>query len=113
MHRVPTVLDLGATTLNGAPASQELSRQPRRYAHSMLPAAAGYAIAHYFSPPPPCWSWSWSCSASGVARPWASVMNPVAPAPRAQIDLQSASTREPTLQAPDPQPGRRGAKKPA
>ena len=46
---IVTVLYVSATFLNGVLASQEPSEQPRRYAHSMLPIAAGYAIAHYFS----------------------------------------------------------------
>ena len=49
MIGITAALYVGATAANGALARQRPSEQPRRYAHTVLPIAAGYAIAHYFS----------------------------------------------------------------
>ena len=49
MIGLTAVLYVGATAGNGALARQRPWEQPRRYAHTVLPIAAGYAIAHYFS----------------------------------------------------------------
>ena len=44
-----TVLFVGATVLGGALTGGDKQRQPAVFAHSLVPIAAGYAIAHYFS----------------------------------------------------------------
>ena len=49
MIGVTAVLYVAATAANGVLAGQRPVEQPRRYAHTVLPIAAGYAIAHYFS----------------------------------------------------------------
>jgi len=49
MIALAAVLYLGATFLAGAITRQESRLQPRLFAHSLIPIAAGYAIAHYFS----------------------------------------------------------------
>ena len=46
---VATALFVGATVLGGVLSRSDPARQPRLYAHSLVPIAAGYAIAHYFS----------------------------------------------------------------
>jgi hypothetical protein len=46
---VATALFVGATVLGGALSRSDLARQPGLYAHSLVPIAAGYAVAHYFS----------------------------------------------------------------
>ncbi len=46
---VATVLFVGATVLAGVLTRSDLASQPGLYAHSLVPIAAGYAIAHYFS----------------------------------------------------------------
>jgi hypothetical protein len=47
MLAVVTLLYVGATLLAGR--SSGIDDGPTRYAHSVIPIAAGYAIAHYFS----------------------------------------------------------------
>lgn len=49
MIAVAAVLFVGATMLGGVIAGQDPRRQPGLFAHSLIPIAAGYAIAHYFS----------------------------------------------------------------
>ena len=49
MIGLAAVLYAGAAAANGLLARQRPLAQPSRYAHSLLPIAAGYAIAHYFS----------------------------------------------------------------
>jgi len=49
MIAIATVLYVGATLLAGVLTGQPPRTQPGRYAHSLVPIAAGYAIAHYFS----------------------------------------------------------------
>jgi hypothetical protein len=49
MIALATVLFVGATLLCGALTRRPPSEQPAWYAHSLVPIAAGYAIAHYFS----------------------------------------------------------------
>jgi hypothetical protein len=49
MIGLAAVLYAGAAAANGLLARQRPVEQPGRYAHSLLPIAAGYAIAHYFS----------------------------------------------------------------
>ncbi len=46
---VATALFVGATVLGGVLTRSDLAAQPGLYAHSLVPIAAGYAIAHYFS----------------------------------------------------------------
>ena len=46
---VATLLFVGATVLGGVLSRSDLASQPGLYAHSLVPIAAGYAIAHYFS----------------------------------------------------------------
>ena len=46
---VATLLFVGATVLGAALTGSDRSRQPAVFAHSLVPIAAGYAIAHYFS----------------------------------------------------------------
>jgi hypothetical protein len=46
---VATVLFVGATALGGVLSRSDLSRSPGLYAHSLVPIAVGYAVAHYFS----------------------------------------------------------------
>ena len=49
MVGVATVLYVGATLLAGVLTGESPRTQPGQYAHSLVPIAAGYAIAHYFS----------------------------------------------------------------
>jgi len=49
MVALAAVLFVGATALSGAITGQSPWAQPAHYAHSLVPIAAGYAIAHYFS----------------------------------------------------------------
>jgi hypothetical protein len=49
MIALATVLFVGATMLGGLLAGQPPRSQPGLFAHSVVPIAAGYAIAHYFS----------------------------------------------------------------
>jgi hypothetical protein len=44
-----TMLFVGATVLGAALTRSDKSRSPAVFAHSLVPIAAGYAIAHYFS----------------------------------------------------------------
>ena len=46
---VATGLYVGATALGGVLAGDRPARQPPLFVHSLIPIAAGYAIAHYFS----------------------------------------------------------------
>jgi hypothetical protein len=46
---VATGLYVGATALGGVIAGDRPARQPPLFVHSLIPIAAGYAIAHYFS----------------------------------------------------------------
>ena len=49
MIAVATLLFVGAAVLGGVLTRSDLAAQPGLYAHSLVPIAAGYAIAHYFS----------------------------------------------------------------
>lgn len=49
MIALATVLFVGAALLCGVLTRYPPGRQPGLYAHSLVPIAAGYAIAHYFS----------------------------------------------------------------
>ena len=49
MIAVAALLYVGATLIGGAIAGTDPRRQPGLFAHSVIPIAAGYAIAHYFS----------------------------------------------------------------
>ena len=49
MIAIVGVLYVGATVLNGVLSKDAPRRQPDRYAHSVLPIAVAYAVAHYFS----------------------------------------------------------------
>ena len=49
MIALAALLYLGATALAGLLTGQSPRLQPRLFAHSLIPIAAGYAIAHYFS----------------------------------------------------------------
>lgn len=49
MVGIAALLYVGATAANGALSRQSPRLQPRLYAHSMIPIALGYSIAHYFS----------------------------------------------------------------
>jgi hypothetical protein len=49
MIALATVLFVGATLLCGVLTGQPPRAQPGSFAHSLVPIAAGYAIAHYFS----------------------------------------------------------------
>jgi hypothetical protein len=49
MIALATLLFVGATALGGVLARTDPRAQPGLYAHSLVPIAAGYAIAHYFS----------------------------------------------------------------
>jgi len=49
MIALTALLFVGATALSGAVTGQLPWAQPAQYAHSLVPIAAGYAIAHYFS----------------------------------------------------------------
>ena len=49
MIAIAAVLFVGATVLGGVLAGADRGRQPALFAHSVVPIAAGYAIAHYFS----------------------------------------------------------------
>lgn len=49
MIALAALLYLAGTALTGRLANQPPWAQPSRYAHSMVPIAVGYAIAHYFS----------------------------------------------------------------
>ncbi len=49
MIAIATALFVGATTLSGVLTGQPRREQPGWYAHSLIPIAAGYAVAHYFS----------------------------------------------------------------
>jgi hypothetical protein len=49
MIGIAALLYVGATAANGRLAGQDTRRQPSLYAHSMIPIAVGYAVAHYFS----------------------------------------------------------------
>ena len=46
---VATAAFVGATVVGGLLSRSDLARQPGLYAHSLVPIAAGYAVAHYFS----------------------------------------------------------------
>ncbi len=46
---VAAVLYVGATVLGGVLTGTRRSAQPALFVHSLIPIAAGYAIAHYFS----------------------------------------------------------------
>jgi hypothetical protein len=49
MVALAALLFVGATALSGVVTGQSPWAQPAHYAHSLVPIAAGYAIAHYFS----------------------------------------------------------------
>ena len=49
MVALAALLFVGATALAGVLTGRPKSEQPRLFAHSVIPIAAGYAIAHYFS----------------------------------------------------------------
>lgn len=49
MIAVAALLFVGATLLAGVLTGQPARSQPGLFAHSLIPIAAGYAIAHYFS----------------------------------------------------------------
>ena len=49
MIAIASVLFVGATALAGVITGQRPRYQPRLFAHSIVPIAAGYAVAHYFS----------------------------------------------------------------
>jgi hypothetical protein len=49
MIALATLLFVGATLLAGAITGQSARAQPGLFAHTLIPIAAGYAIAHYFS----------------------------------------------------------------
>ncbi len=49
MIALASLLFVGATLLAGVITGASRGRQPGLYAHSVVPIAAGYAIAHYFS----------------------------------------------------------------
>jgi hypothetical protein len=49
MIAVAATLYLAGTRMNGVLARQDPGTQPRAYAHSIVPIALGYAVAHYFS----------------------------------------------------------------
>ena len=49
MIGLATLLFVGATVLSGAISGAPKAEQPGLFAHSVVPIAAGYAIAHYFS----------------------------------------------------------------
>ena len=49
MIAVATVLYVGATVVGGLLTGAPRWSQPAVYAHSLVPIAAGYAVAHYFS----------------------------------------------------------------
>jgi hypothetical protein len=49
MIALAAVLYVGTTLLSGVLTGQTPRQQPGRFAHSLVPIAAGYAIAHYFS----------------------------------------------------------------
>jgi len=49
MMGIATVLYVGATLLAGVLTGESPRTQPGQYAHTLVPIAAGYAIAHYFS----------------------------------------------------------------
>jgi hypothetical protein len=49
MISIATVLYVGATLLAGVLTGQSPREQPGLFAHTLVPIAAGYAIAHYFS----------------------------------------------------------------
>jgi len=49
MIGVTALLFVGATLLTGALTGRPVALQPGLYAHSVIPIAAGYAVAHYFS----------------------------------------------------------------
>jgi hypothetical protein len=49
MIAIAGLLYVGATAANGRLAGQVPKTQPSLYAHSMIPIAIGYSIAHYFS----------------------------------------------------------------
>jgi hypothetical protein len=49
MIGIAGLLYVGATAANGRLAGQPPKAQPSLYAHSMIPIAIGYSIAHYFS----------------------------------------------------------------
>jgi len=49
MTALAAVLFVGATCLGGVIARTAPWRQPGLFAHSVIPIAAGYAVAHYFS----------------------------------------------------------------
>ncbi|MEX2291454.1 MAG: hypothetical protein WD794_14170 [Mycobacteriales bacterium] len=49
MIALAAVLFVGATMLGGMVTGQPAHREPALFAHSVVPIAVGYAIAHYFS----------------------------------------------------------------
>ena len=49
MIGIAALLYFGATAANGSLARLDPKAQPSLYAHSMIPIALGYSIAHYFS----------------------------------------------------------------
>lgn len=49
MIAIVAVLYVGATVLSGVLSGEAPTRQPDRYAHTVLPIAVAYAVAHYFS----------------------------------------------------------------
>ena len=49
MIAIATLLFVGATLLAGVLTGQPVRAQPGLFAHTLIPIAAGYAIAHYFS----------------------------------------------------------------
>ena len=49
MIAIAGVLYVGATVLSGILSGDDPWQQPDRYAHSVLPIAVAYAVAHYFS----------------------------------------------------------------
>ena len=49
MIAIATALFVGATVLSGVLTGRPRREQPGFYAHSLIPIAAGYAVAHYFS----------------------------------------------------------------
>jgi hypothetical protein len=49
MIGLAALLYLAGTAMSGLMAGQAARHQPSRYAHTMIPIAIGYSIAHYFS----------------------------------------------------------------
>lgn len=49
MISIAALLYLAGTALSARLAGQRVAEQPGRYAHTLIPIAVGYSIAHYFS----------------------------------------------------------------